>query len=217
MSIKCHSFIVINTSEFFKITIRETNQTHIILDYDFEIINVVLNYLYTEKIVDKNLSSTDIIQLFDLINLIKCDDSCIQLEKYYIEKFDKLINNDNWFQLLKNIFNINKYIDLQAMLLSYYNSYILQNIDEFNVHIIKELFNDCNNGIKYLLFSICIDKMLRITNELKDIDNEKNIQEKKKMNNILKKLDIDDENKIKSKKNDDDTSNDENESINKKR
>lgn len=182
--LKCHSFVVNNTSDFFKF-----NNTSVVnLEYDSEIINITLNFMYTEKIIDKNIPPYSIIQLFDLINLLKCSEQICQLKKYYTDKFSKQIDDNNWLQMLKTVFNIQKYNELQEILIQYYNNKILLCDDVTNYSILKESFSELDNGIKYLLFSNCLDKLASIHNDLSDYMDKKIYQKKKKINNCLKKI-----------------------------
>ena len=57
------------------------------LNYKKNIIGVVLEYLYTEKIKTVKLSPIDIIHLFKLISILKIDNIVFPLKKYYAELF----------------------------------------------------------------------------------------------------------------------------------
>lgn len=190
--IACHSFIIECTSEFLRSVTKSENFKNVIeIDSTYELVNIVLNYLYSEKIVDKELSAIDIINLYNLINQLRCNDSIVVLKNHYLKKFPNLLNEENWIQLLTYIFNVNKYADLQEIILSYYRNKVLDNIESFNLQIINEIYKGINEEIKNLLFSICLEKIFNLTNEIKNNTNDQYNKNKQKLNSYLKNIKCD--------------------------
>src|SRR5437016_890126 len=75
--ILCHDYIIKNTSNFLKEVLEEKfliGARIIELDYEHDLVNIVLNYMYSEKIIDKELTGNEIIKLYSLISLLRCPD-----------------------------------------------------------------------------------------------------------------------------------------------
>lgn len=112
--LKCHDFVITQTSIYMREILENKITNNIIeLDSNYEVVNIILNYLYSEKVIDKDLNANDIIKLYHLINQLKCPDTIIVLKHYYLEKFAKTINENNWNILLKMVFGISKFSNLQ--------------------------------------------------------------------------------------------------------
>src|SRR5579885_3469662 len=85
--IKCHDFILKNTSDYFKEIVEYESFNNIIeMDCSSEIIIIILNYLYSEIIDDKNLSCEEIIHLYYTINQLKCKNFINILKNHYLGK-----------------------------------------------------------------------------------------------------------------------------------
>lgn len=188
----CHSFIIENTSEYFRSCIFSCNVIE--LDYSFELVNIVMNYLYSEKILDKNLDANEIINLYNLINQLKCKDSTNinTLKNHYLKKFPSLINETNWIDLLKYVYNINKYADFQEEILTYYKSNILTYIEDLDFNEIINMYTNTNDELKILLFSICLERVSVMNVEIKNNTNNSELKTKQKMNSLLKMITIND-------------------------
>jgi hypothetical protein len=190
--LKCHEFVISNTSDFFKSSINSDSYYNIIeLDSSFEIVNIIMNYLYSEKIVDKELSANDIINLYNLINQLRCKDFIIPLKNHYLKKFPELLNELNWMELLKCVFNVNKYADFQDEILLYYKSNILTQLEDLDLNTIIDNYKYVNEEIKTLLFTICLAKILSMNIEIKNNIIDKNITTKQNLNTYLKTINDD--------------------------
>ena len=155
--LKCHKFVLSNTSEYFKESIEQATFDNVItLDVSTELLIIVLNFLYSEKIIDKELSGIDIIKLFALISQLRCVDFVINLKNYYLKKFPKTINENNWLFLLENVYNTMKYSDLQEELLRYFQNNILSNIEKSKIQVLKIAIDETASEIKQTLFLICL-------------------------------------------------------------
>ncbi len=181
-----HSFILKKTSDFFRICMSDPYFAGIIeIDSTSKIINIVINYLYSEKIIDDDLSPTEIIQLYNVINNLKCHQSITILKNYYLQKFPKLLNQNNWIELLTYTFNISKYTELQEELLTFYTNYILNNIQTIDLHTIDNLYKPVNDEIKNILFSIALQKVYSLTNEIKNNTSQQENITKHNLNTFL--------------------------------
>lgn len=211
-TINAHSFVLFNTSEYFRIQMNSEDfnkntlievpiQNDIItitpnktieIQCQYEIINIILNYLYSEKVIEKELSPTDIIELFSMIHTLQCHNSIIKLKNYYLLRFPKLLTPENWLELLEYVFNVNKFSELQDEILLYYKNIILNNTETINITEITETYRHINGEIKNVLFSITIMKINTLVYNMKnDNCNNNSIQTKRNLNKFLLKTDID--------------------------
>jgi hypothetical protein len=154
------------------------------MDLSFEITNIIINFLYSEKIIDKDLTAGEIIRLFTAISSLQCSDSIIILKNYYAKKFPKLLNEDNWHVLLEQIFNTNKYAGLQEMIMEYYENNILNNIDLETMFSLKDTFAFMNGEIKNVLFAISLKKINALLEEIRDNSSETKIALNQCINDI---------------------------------
>jgi BTB/POZ domain len=172
--LKVHSFVLEWTSEFFRNHIRNESFSGIIdLNINFDLVQIVLIFLYSERITDKELSGYDIIKLFDLIDTLKCGDLILVLKNHYLQKFPKTLNENNWKELLIIVFNQFKYHDLQIEILRFFKNHILLNLDkQFIPHLCENIHqNEQDQRIKELLFSISLEKLCEYNECLKnDLD-----------------------------------------------
>jgi len=181
-----HSFVLKNTSEFFRICINDSYFTGVVeIDSTYKITNLIINYLYSEKIVDDDLSPTEIIQLISTISNLKCHQSITILKNYYLQKFPKLLYQNNWIELLTYTFNISKYAELQEEILMFYTNYILNNIEITDLHTIENLYKPVNDEIKNILFTIALQKVYNLTNEIKNRTLEQENVTKNNLNEFL--------------------------------
>ena len=187
-NLKCHSFVLENTSLYFRSQIISTTFDKTLqFDFNVEIVNIVMNYLYCETIIDKDISVYDIMNLYDLISQISCD-NINPLKKHYLAKYTIQINDKNWCTLLNNVYGVNKYADLQECILSFYRNNVLHFIDASSSGIKStvDYYILSNDGVRMLLFSICIEKMSELIIELKSTNNEESLKKKHNLNIFLK-------------------------------
>ena len=187
-NLMCHSFVLENTSLYFKSQIiSNTFDKTLQLNFNVETVNIVLNYLYSEIIIDKELSVYDIMNLYDLISQLSCD-NINPLKNHYLAKFNVQINDKNWCTLLNNVYGVNKYADFQECVLSFYRNNILHFLDVSycGVKMNIDYYTSSNEGIRLLLFSICIEKLSELMAELKSTNNDDSIKKKQTLNIFLK-------------------------------
>jgi hypothetical protein len=146
--------------------------------------------------VDKELNANEIIQLSNLITQLRCKDTIIVLKNHYLKKFPNLLNDNNWLQLLKSVYNISKYADFQEVILSYYKNNVLTNIDTMSIVSFDNQFKDIDQDIRQTLFSLCLEKLALLLNEIKL--NQQATSNKTKLNNSVKKLINDSDNESSS-------------------
>lgn len=183
-SIKCHSFVLNLTSEFVKQCIAEpTFNGSIDLDFTEDVINISMQYLYCEQIVDKNLTSFDIIELVNLLDVLKCTFDTSDITEFYTVKFSHTLNTENWGSLLNATYRNPVYLGLQKCIIDFYENTILENVAD-NQSELNRNFSLVHENIKQMLFSICIDKLSHtgFDKQLRDAT----LKRKQKMNAMLK-------------------------------
>lgn len=187
-AIKCHSFILEYTSEYLRSCIKNDPYTKTIeLDTGSELLCIVLNYCYSEKLVDKEVNWNDILKLYILLNQLKCGDNILVLKNHYLKKLYPLLNKDNWFEILKIVFNVNKFSDIEQVILTFYKNSILTDMSMPEIkELVTQFEHSSNFELHNKLFAICLEKLHDLLNELKV--NGLNDNNKIKMNTYLKKL-----------------------------
>ena len=188
--LKCHGYVVNTMSSNIKhFTLNNEYGTYKI-PYSSELLNLILNFLYSEKVLDIKLSAIEIIDLHDLINQLNCKEPISILKNHYLKKFPSLLTLDNWLQLLRIVCNIPKYSDFCDNILYFYTTNVLINIDDLYVDNFSSCYQDLNAEIKALLFSVTLKHVISLNNELKH-SNEIIKSNKQSMNTFLKKADSD--------------------------
>ena len=184
-NLKCHSFVLENTSDFFKKQICHPNFDGLItLDFTNDIVSIVIQYLYCEEILHKELSTNDIIDLYNLIDIVNCS-LLIPLKQYYLNQFSKLINIENWAQLLNCTFGNSKYSELQNCLQQYCYDVVLNNLTETDeMGKLMEQFTQSSDAIKILVFSYCVKKLA--IHNISNGDSKLSMQRRKTMNTIIR-------------------------------
>jgi len=181
----CHDFVLKYTSDFFKNYIIMTGFDGIItLDYDSKLVNIVFNCMYSEKVIEQNLTGQEIIKLYALLDQLKCKNIEMIIKNHYLKKFPSTLTENNWMTFLRMVFNVEKYIELQKEILNYFANHILMNLETVNMYLFSDVYKDTDNDIKDTLFKICLEKIMSLTTELKT--NMENEELKKKMNEYLK-------------------------------
>lgn len=185
---RCHSFVLESTSDYFKSCIKQENFNGIIeIDFPGTITNIVLNFLYSEKIIHADLSADEIIALYNLVSQLRCSLFVHNLTSYYLDQFPNLITEDNWLTLLRYIFNINKYFDLQTIILAFYKNNILNDINTATLQLLLDSFSVLDNEIKMSLFVIALEKIKDLVNEVK-CNNDREVQIGNSLNSYLKNV-----------------------------
>lgn len=203
--IRCHKFIIENICENINL-----QYNYIDLYYEYKLVNIVMNYIYSEKISDIDLSNYDIINLFRLLYDMKCYNSVIGLKNYYLKKFPKTLNDDNWIDSLKLVFGHTNYSELEQEILNYYQNSILTNNDSVDKLMLNS--TPLNNEIENILFKLSLSKIYSLNEEInRDLTSDEDKDLASDLNNYIKKfkseedkLDSDEENlktkTLKSKK-----------------
>lgn len=94
--LSCHSIVVKTLSNYFgnhntSMCPDEKNNIH----YNKKIIDILMHYMYTEKILEENLSIDEILSLFELINFLQVN-NIEELKNYFTRQFPHKLNSDNW-------------------------------------------------------------------------------------------------------------------------
>lgn len=181
----CHDFVLRYTSEFFKECMNVTTFTGLLeLDHDSKLVNIIFNCMYSEKVVNEDLTGQEIIKLYALLNQLRCKDIEMIIKNHYLKKFPSTLNENNWMTFLRMVFNNEKYADLQKEILNYFAENILMNLETVNMYLFSDIYKDTDSDIKDALFKICLEKILSLTIELKT--NSENDDVKKKLNDYIK-------------------------------
>ena len=175
-NIKCHSFILYHLSTTCK-NLIDDNIYEIELNVDEKIIRILINYFYTEKFLSIDLTAIQIVDLFTIINTLKCN-NIIPLKKHYISKFLLKLDEDNYIYILKLVNNI--HIDLEEIILTFFSQVILNNELALNSLSNNPLSNISDN-ILNKLFNISIQNINIYNKEINDLKNERDTI----LNNIL--------------------------------
>lgn len=165
-SLHCHGYVLVSCSTYFKSNFNDKFPDVIEFGYPFNVVNIVIKYLYTECSSEDLVSFEDIIKIFDFVELIKCSGTLNILLEYYANKFNTLITENNWDTLLMRVFCVKKYEKLQAFLLTYYNEIVLKNISQINLEHIKSIHKVLPENIKDVLFDICLHKFNTINKDI---------------------------------------------------
>jgi hypothetical protein len=179
--ISSHSYVVRYASETIKYKIDFENKSIIELNYDKKIIDIILNFSYSEDIHNIELDADEILSLFSLIHFLKMDNFIMELTNYYSRNFYKTLNLNNWLHVLCSIYNIDKYSDLFEPLIEYIKNSVMINNNALQTIIIESI----DNEIKSFLLKICFTKINELNDNLNEIINDKDTLMKQHMNNVI--------------------------------
>lgn len=188
---RCHSFVAKYNSELIKEQLDNCYFPGVVMiDYNSNLVNIVFNYFYSEKIIDIDLTGEEIISLFGLINQLRCQITINTLKNHYVKKFPKTLNDNNWLDLLKLVYGISKYSDLQEEVLSYFLNNILSNVESLECFMLSEYYKYTDEYIRDKLFQICLQRIIYITNEIQSYTQETQVKNdtKKTLNNYIKNI-----------------------------
>lgn len=207
-TIRCHSFVLIYTSSYFKNNMNTLKCSHDINIMDYEtgyesdgityqlplqttkkIANIIMAFLYNEKVIDIDLNGQEIIELFDNIRSLQFGNFVIILKNHYMNKFKYEINTNNWLLLLKITINDNFYTVLTDKILDYYQNNILTSIDdicESNIDKIIDEFINCDPLIVKTLYKRCLMKIVEMNVKLNDNSDNGKLFDNKNINKIIK-------------------------------
>ena len=76
-----------------------------------------IQYIYKQKLnakitIRNNGHSYETIELVSLIDHLKCTNIILILKNYYLRQFSVTLTDNNWLNILKSIFKIQKYNEL---------------------------------------------------------------------------------------------------------
>ncbi len=175
--IKCHKFVILYATKI--LNLQDGN--HISLDYNKNIIDIILNYTYSEKIVDIDLTVNEILSLFSLIHYLDMNDYILELKNHYIRTFPDKLTKNNWLHILKSIYGMQKYSDLLESIIPYIRDIAI--VDDDILSIIN--MDGLDNTIKTFLFKISLHKVIELNKCLNLAIDEKNNNRKEKLNLLL--------------------------------
>jgi hypothetical protein len=184
--LSCHSYVVKYASDTIKNKLNQPHQNIIELNYEKKIVDIVLNFSYSEEIIDNDLTADEIMSLYNLINFLNMNNFIMELKNYYSRKFYKSLNISNWLHVICSIYNIDIYYDLYDPTVQYIKNSII---------IDKNLLNNVNidtidNNIKTFLLKLSFQKIHELNTNLNNIIDIKDNAIKQKMNNIIKNVQI---------------------------
>ena len=153
-----------------------------------------MNYIYNEQIIEVDITCDEIIKLVDIIDSLKCK-NMNRLLNYYSKVFPVKLTNNNWLNLLVQVYNEPKYIELEKQILNYYNNTILYTIN--NSLDIENLYNGLKNINKDLmnqLYYSLLTKYITFREETKEKEiNQKMLYNKKLVEEIEIEVESDSE------------------------
>jgi hypothetical protein len=178
----CHSIVIKTLSNF--ISTYNTLTQKITINYDKRIIDILLHYMYTEKILEEDLSIDDILSLFELISFLQVK-NINELKNYFTRQFPHKLNSDNWQHILRTIYGIQKYSPLFEQLTLFIKNIIFRNNKSIS-QIIDDNFDSCIKSY-FLKISLLTIKDLNI--DISNLIEEKDTAIKEKMNFIIQNSD----------------------------
>lgn len=176
-TITCHPFVLYHISNVCK-NLIDSNTLAININTDLKITKILINYMYTEKFSSEDLNINEITDLFDLIDNLKCD-KCTTLKNYYLPKFLSKLDEDNWLNTLKIVFNCHN--SLEEIIYKYFSDVILNNVSQINYIVSNSIVKNVSDQVQVRLFEIALSN---IVNKVSEID-ELKIERDNIMNKML--------------------------------
>jgi hypothetical protein len=199
--IHCHKFVLESTSEYLSQIVKDESFIGTIqLNVSVDVCNIVMNYLYTEIIVDKKLTTDRILELITFVQQLKLFNYPVRLQQHYLCEFENLIDESNWLHLLNTIYNDTRYTDIQVKLFDYYYDVYLTTLNNLSIQQIHEQFLRINEQLRNELF---MDVLKKIRNEIiQKQENSKIMTKKHRVCDIVKELveDTSDEETVENRK-----------------
>ena len=125
--VKCHSFILKYCTDF-----QLKDATYFSFkEYDSKTMKYLLNYIYNQTIQETELSCDDIINLFNLSEILSCKDYIKTLKNVLADKFYSQLTQDNWLCYYNQLYGDDNYAELQQVTINYY-LYILNEMTELD-------------------------------------------------------------------------------------
>ena len=181
--VKCHSFVMLYASDSIKMKLlKEDVHDAITLNYNKQIVDIVLNYLYSEKILESDLDINDVLDIFSLIHDLRMNNCTLELKNYYSRLFVNYINKNNWIHVLKSIYKLQKYSELYDCTLEYIKTVVL--LDNDSIMDIQK--SDIDNDIKCVLFDISLNTLQKLNDEISEYRKKKDDARKQLMNKVIK-------------------------------
>ena len=154
--LNCHTYVINYASQALKkqYTLQPKFMT---INYNKNIIDIIFNYIYSERILEYKLSLEEILDLFSLINDLRLNINITKLNNYYAKYYSKLIDKDNWIRALLNVYNIPKYADLHDHAIKYIKDKILSK-NALSINDISDLDNELAKFVIKTLSKIIQEK-----------------------------------------------------------
>lgn len=145
-SLKCHAFIIKYCTDF---PTDDISDNHIKFEeYSTKIVTCIVDYLYTQDNCCIDLTCDEIIDTFKFVDTLKCKNFIRELKLSLSSQFLKMISMKNWICYFDMLYGNQIFIELNDLLLQFYNKNILLNssmvdndITEFTSQI-KKIKND---------------------------------------------------------------------------
>lgn len=161
ISIDVHSFILKMTTAYFDSFYNfkkqnNDNNTIVNLDFESDIIKIVIEYAYNSKKNDPNIiNHIQILECIKLIDLLQFKiDTTLILNNLH-KKFINCVNKNNFLELITYVYDIGIYKQQQIYLFEYFSK-LLQNdaefIKEFDFLIVVDTKPDIRNSLLKIIF-----------------------------------------------------------------
>lgn len=162
ISIDVHSFILKMTTAYFDSfnnfkKQNNDNNTIVNLDFESDIIKIVIEYAYNSKKNNPNINyPIQILECIRLIDLLQFKiDTTLILNNLH-KKFINCVNKNNFLELITYVYDIGIYKQQQTYLFEYFSK-LLQNdaefIKEFDFFIVVDTKPDIRNSLLKIIFN----------------------------------------------------------------
>lgn len=155
INIKCHSFLLQLQSEYFKGLFnfhKDTKNCNV--QYESKLVKLVLNKLYDPSYKFGKLELNEIFQINKMIDellIVEPED----IRKELVTSFKLLLNKENWFDILKEVYGLENYKFLEDLVLDYFKQTVLSG------NKLQNLFDDIelDTDLGRKLLSIVLNKL----------------------------------------------------------
>lgn len=125
---KCHSFILKYCTDF-----QINDYTCFTFEeYDLKMMKFLFNYIYNQTLQDVDLSPEDIINVFNISEMLSCKDYINGLKTELANRFYGQLTVDNWIQYYDQLFGEDIYNQLNDVIMNYYSECILNKMTEID-------------------------------------------------------------------------------------
>lgn len=123
---KCHSFVLRYCTDF-----QIHDSTCLSFEnYYIKSMKFLFNYIYNQTLQEIELSLDDIINVFNLSEMLSCKDYINGLKTELANRFYEQLTKDNWMYYYDQLFGEDMYNQLNDVIMNYYSKCILKEMTE---------------------------------------------------------------------------------------